>query len=74
MATVAINSLFLLPEMVITILSLISQFFLAIAMAALGVGTHWKTIKQAGAKPLFLALLLLILLLFGGFFLNSWLI
>lgn len=74
MATVAMNSLFVLPEMVITILSLISQFFLAIAMAALGVGTHWKTIKQAGAKPLFLALLLLILLLFGGFFLNSWLI
>ena len=72
-ATALINSVVILPETVKASFALASQFSLAIAMAALGAHTRWATIKQAGAKPLILALLLFILLIFGGFFLTSWL-
>lgn len=73
MATAMINSIVILPEFLRAVFSFISQFSLAIAMAALGVQTQWATIKAAGPKPLILALLLFIILMFGGFFLNSWL-
>ena len=71
--TALINSVVTLPEEIKVSLALASQFLLAIAMAALGAHTRWTTIKEAGAKPLILAFLLFIILLFGGFFLTSWL-
>ena len=74
MATAMINSVIFLPESLIAVLSFASQFSLAMAMAALGAQTQWVTIKKAGPKPLILALLLFIMLIFGGFFLNSWLV
>ncbi|WP_019029949.1 YeiH family protein [Colwellia piezophila] len=74
MATAMINSAILLPESLKALLSFVSQFSLAMAMAALGMQTQWATIKKAGPKPLILALILFILLIFGGFFLNTWLI
>lgn len=74
MATAMINSVFILPELLKTLLSFASQFSLAMAMAALGAQTQWETIKEAGPKPLILALLLFVILIFGGFFLNAWLI
>ncbi len=74
MATAMINSAIILPESLKAVLSFASQFSLAMAMAALGAQTQWSTIKTAGPKPLILALLLFMLLIFGGFFLNTWLI
>ena len=74
MATAMINSVLILPEFLKTLLSFASQFSLAMAMAALGAQTQWDTIKEAGPKPLILALLLFVILIFGGFFLNAWLI
>jgi uncharacterized integral membrane protein (TIGR00698 family) len=73
MATAMINSMIVLPEVLKTSVAFASQFSLAIAMAALGAHTRWSTIKEAGPKPLLLALLLFIILIFGGFFLTSWL-
>jgi len=73
MATAMINSTFVLPEILKTSFSFASQFSLALAMAALGAHTRWATIKAAGPKPLLLALLLFMLLIFGGFFLTAWL-
>ena len=73
MATAMINSVLILPEFLKTLLSFASQFSLAMAMAALGAQTQWETIKEAGPKPLILALLLFVILIFGGFFLNAWL-
>ncbi len=70
--TALINSVIILPEEIKISLALASQFLLAIAMAALGAHARWTTIKEAGAKPLILAFLLFIMLLFGGFFLTSW--
>ena len=73
MATAMINSMFVIPEIVKISFSFVSQFSLAMAMAALGAHTRWATIKEAGPKPLLLATLLFIMLIFGGFFLTSWL-
>ncbi|PKI17694.1 YeiH family protein [Colwellia sp. 12G3] len=73
MATAMINSIVILPEVLKVAFSFASQFSLAMAMAALGAQTQWATIKAAGPKPLILALLLFIILIFGGFFLSSWL-
>ncbi|GAW96716.1 MULTISPECIES: YeiH family protein [Colwellia] len=74
MATAMINSVVILPESLKAVLSFASQFSLAMAMAALGAQTQWASIKKAGPKPLILALILFIMLICGGFFLNSWLI
>ena len=71
--TALMNSVVTLPETLKVGLSFVSQFSLALAMAALGAHTQWSTIKAAGPKPLLLALLLFVLLIFGGFFLTSWL-
>ncbi|WP_163832498.1 YeiH family protein [Spartinivicinus ruber] len=72
--TAGINSYATIPPFVLGTFQLTSQFLLAIAMAALGMQTHWKAIKSAGAKPILLALILFILLLVGGFYLNHILI
>ena len=73
MATAMMNSIVVLPEPLKALLSFSSQFSLAMAMAALGAQTQWKTIRAAGPKPLILAFFLFIILMFGGFFLSSWL-
>ncbi|WP_428036739.1 YeiH family protein [Amphritea sp.] len=73
-AATAVNSLIAIPAPLLNIIKLTSQFSLALAMAALGLQTRWVTIKQAGAKPLLLALILFLLLIFGGYLLNKWLI
>ncbi len=74
MAAAGINSLLALPPTLLSALQLGSQFSLALAMAALGTQTQWRTIKQAGAKPMILSLILFVLLLGGGYYLNQWLI
>ena len=73
-AASGINSVLLLSEALLGTLQLVSQFSLAIAMAALGVQTRWSTIRQAGAKPMVLSLMLFVMLMLGGFYLNRWLI
>lgn len=73
-AATALNSLLAIPEPLLHLLKLLSQFCLALAMAALGLQTRWITIKQAGPKPLLLALILFLMLMFGGYFLNLLLI
>jgi len=69
--TAAINSLVVLPESITQMFNVLSQFLLAMAMAAIGAQTQWKTIKSAGCKPLLLAFILFLILMFGGYFLNS---
>ncbi|MDO6562667.1 YeiH family protein [Amphritea sp. 1_MG-2023] len=73
-AATAVNSLMILPDAVINVLKLTSQFSLALAMAALGLQTRWLTIKQAGPKPMLLAFILFIVLILGGYALNRLLI
>lgn len=65
-----LNSVVTLPELLLESASHLSQFLLALAMAALGVQTRLALIKEAGIRPMLMALILFVLLLVGGLFLN----
>ncbi|MGI0117501.1 YeiH family protein [Zooshikella sp. RANM57] len=69
-----INSYAELPTIITHTFTFASQLLLSIAMAALGFQTNYKAIKSIGIKPILLASILFILLLFGGFYLNQWLV
>ncbi|WP_305804564.1 YeiH family protein [Stenotrophomonas sp. YIM B06876] len=69
-AMVAFNSLQLLPAAVVQPLVQLDTVLLAMAMAALGLTTHASALRQAGFKPLLLALLLFVWLLGGGMAIN----
>ena len=70
-AVAVINSLWVLPRELTDVLTHTSQFLLALAMAALGTQTRWSLIRQAGVRPLLLALILFVFLIAGGYLLNS---
>ena len=69
-AMVGFNSLQLLPAGVLKVLIDLDTVLLAMAMAALGLTTHASALRQAGAKPMLLALLLFVWLLAGGMLIN----
>lgn len=60
------NSLHLLPVAWVAVIVQLDTVLLATAMAALGLRTHVGAIRQAGMKPLLLALCLFAFLLIGG--------
>ena len=67
------NSLHLLPATWVAMIVQLDTVLLATAMAALGLRTHAGAIRQAGMKPLLLALSLFAFLLLGGGAIN-WLV
>ncbi|MBU2713003.1 YeiH family protein [Zooshikella harenae] len=69
-----INSYAELPTIITNTCTFSSQLLLSIAMAALGFQTNYNAIKSIGIKPILLASILFVLLLFGGFYLNQWLL
>jgi uncharacterized integral membrane protein (TIGR00698 family) len=71
-AVVLFNSLQWLPSSVTTLATEVDTGLLAMAMAALGLSTHFSAIRTAGAKPLLLALILFGWLLAGGALINHW--
>ena len=66
LGAVAANSLLPLPPTVRHALLTVDTFLLTAAMFALGLGTHWQSIRQAGVRPLLLAGMLALWLLLGG--------
>lgn len=66
LGAVAANSLLPLPPTVRHALLTADTFLLTAAMFALGLGTHWQSIRQAGVRPLLLAGMLALWLLLGG--------
>ena len=60
------NSLRVLPEPVTQLLLNVGNVFMAMAMAALGLTTHYRTVQQAGVKQLLLGGLLMLWLVLGG--------
>jgi uncharacterized integral membrane protein (TIGR00698 family) len=66
-AMVIFNSLFNLPELIVSTLQISAQLLLTIAMTALGLQTKFSAVKAAGTKPLLLSATLFSLLLGGGF-------
>ena len=71
MAVGAFNSLHLLPESLVQAILQFDTWILASAMAALGLKTHWKAVKQAGIKPLLLAASVFVFLIAGGYVINA---
>lgn len=69
-AVVLLNSMQWLPPALVGPLTALDNLLLAMAMAALGLGTHASAIRQAGLRPLLLALLLFVWLVAGGAVLN----
>ena len=71
-AVVLFNSLALLPNAVRAALTDIDTVMLAMAMAALGLSTPVSALRQAGIKPMLLALILFVWLVVGGALINHW--
>lgn len=65
---IGFNSFDLLPTAVVESINYIDTFLLTMAMTALGMETHLKKFKEAGAKPFLLALILFAWLIVGGYF------
>jgi uncharacterized integral membrane protein (TIGR00698 family) len=73
-AVVGFNSFELLPTVIISGINQIDTFLLTLAMAGLGIETNLRKVKEMGMKPLYLALILFIWLIVGGYWLNIWLL
>jgi uncharacterized integral membrane protein (TIGR00698 family) len=67
---VLFNSLGLLPAPMIAAINQFDTVLLAMAMGALGLCTHVSALRQAGTRPLQLAGLLFLWLVFGGALIN----
>ncbi|KHN50922.1 YeiH family protein [Pectobacterium fontis] len=65
-AVAAFNSFSLLSPTLVTQLVHLDNILLTMAMVALGLTTRFSAVRQAGAKPLLLALMLFIWLVIGG--------
>lgn len=65
-AVALFNSLHLLPAAWIAALNQLANLLLAMAMAALGLTTRFSALRQAGAKPLLLGLMVFVWLIVGG--------
>lgn len=70
-AVAGLNSLALLPQVLVSAAIDFDTVILAMAMAALGLTTHVSAIRKAGVKPLLLALVLFIWLIVGGICINA---
>jgi len=69
-AAVLFNSLGLLPKPVVDAIFKTAVVLLSMAMAALGMSTHFGTLRRAGGRALVLALVLWLWLVVGGGLIN----
>lgn len=69
-AVALFNSLNVLPQSLVHTLNQLDNMVLATAMAALGLTTQFRSLKQAGLKPLLLGLVVFIWLIVGGGLIN----
>jgi len=72
-AATGIASLPLIPASSSAVLARFDGFVLAMAMAALGLGTQLSALRLAGLRPLLLGLILFVWLVTGGAAINHWL-
>lgn len=62
------NSLHLLPQVAVNDINAVDTFLLTMAMTALGMETNTSKFKNVGMKPIYLAAILFVWLIFGGFY------
>ncbi len=65
------NSFHLLSQSIINFINKLDTFALTMAMTALGMETNVKKFKGVGLKPIYLALILFIWLIIGGYFITK---
>jgi len=65
---IVFNSFELLSQQSIEMINIFDTFLLTMAMLALGLQTHISKFRQVGVKPFYLAFILFIWLIFGGFY------
>jgi len=65
------NSLNLIPHTFIKDINALDTFALTMAMSALGMETSFEKFKKVGMKPIYLASVLFIWLIFGGFYITK---
>jgi uncharacterized integral membrane protein (TIGR00698 family) len=71
LGVVLFNSLALLPAPTLAVATKLDTLLLAMAMAALGLGTQISALRSAGPKPLLLGAVLLLWLIAGGGAINA---
>ena len=70
-AVAGLNSLVVVPKSIVITAINFDTLLLAMAMAGLGLGTHFSAIKQAGFKPMLLGAVLFSWLIIGGAMINT---
>jgi len=65
------NSFDLLPHALVHTINNLDTFALTMAMSALGMETSFDKFKKVGMKPIYLATILFIWLIFGGFYITK---
>jgi len=70
-AVAGFNSLDLLPVEIVTTINVFDTFALTMAMTALGMETSINKFKGVGLKPIYLASILFIWLIFGGYYITK---
>jgi len=71
-AVAGFNSLHWLPEQAVSTINHLDTFALTMAMTALGMETGIEKFKGVGLKPIYLATILFLWLVFGGYALTQW--
>jgi len=71
MLVAGFNSFDLLPTKLVGMINSFDTFLLTMAMTALGMETTVEKFKNVGMKPIYLALILFIWLIFGGYFITK---
>ncbi|MBT8763681.1 YeiH family putative sulfate export transporter [Desulfohalobiaceae bacterium Ax17] len=65
------NSLNILPKAAVKTINDLDTFALTMAMSALGMETSFRKFKGVGLKPIYLALIMFLWLIFGGYFITK---
>ncbi len=68
---IALNSLVPFPETILSTINSIDTFLLTMAMTALGMGTYMEKFKTTGAAPVYVAGIMFIWLMVGGYFITK---
>jgi len=65
------NSFDLISHTVVSTINHLDTFALTMAMSALGMETSFDKFKKVGMKPIYLATILFVWLIFGGFYITK---
>ena len=71
MLVAGFNSFDLLPTKIVGMINSFDTFLLTMAMTALGMETTVEKFKNVGMRPIYLAFILFIWLIFGGYFITK---